>query len=119
MATTEFTINKDKLEVEIRRVYNAPIEKVWQAHVDPDLVVKWWGPRELEAKVEKLEPKVGGQWRILHRDRSGTEHWFHGEYQEVASPIKLSGRLSMNQCQTRSWKKLVYSKQRQTDRQRS
>jgi uncharacterized protein YndB with AHSA1/START domain len=89
MLTTEFTVNKQKLEVELQRVFNAPIDAVWDAHVKPELVAKWWGPRFLETHVESLDVEVGGKWRILHKEPSGKEHWFHGEYKEVKKPSKI------------------------------
>jgi uncharacterized protein YndB with AHSA1/START domain len=89
MPTATFTLNKNKLEVEIERVFNAPIEKVWKAHFDPELVTQWWGPRFLETKVETLEAKKGGKWRILHLEKEGREHWFSGEFKVVDAPHKF------------------------------
>lgn len=89
MPTTDFTINKEKLEVEMQRVFNAPPDRVWEAYVNPDLVAKWWGPSFLETHIEKLDTKPGGKWRILHSEPNGKEHWFHGVYKEVVKPEKI------------------------------
>ena len=32
-------------EIRIMRVYDAPVEAVWDAWTDPEQVAKWWGPR--------------------------------------------------------------------------
>ncbi len=51
MAKSSFTVDKEKLEIRMSRVFDAPREKVWQAHVDPKLIEKWWGPRKFETIV--------------------------------------------------------------------
>src|SRR5712671_5866735 len=32
-------------EIKITRVYDAPVEAVWDAWTDPEQVAQWWGPR--------------------------------------------------------------------------
>ena len=88
--STDFKVDSQKLEVTIERTFKAPIERIWQAHTDSDLVAKWWGPRDLKTVIDKLEVRPGGQWRILHQEAGGKEHWFHGQYSEVVEPTKLS-----------------------------
>lgn len=89
MNKAEVKINEDKLEVVISRVFDAPRERVWQAQTNPDLVSRWWGPKDYEMIVEKLEARVGGKWRILHVDLQGKEHWFNGEYKELIELEKI------------------------------
>jgi len=64
-------------------VIAAPIEAVRRAHVEQDLLVRWWGPQELTSKVETWEPKAGGSWRIVHVDEAGGEYGFHGVFHDV------------------------------------
>lgn len=89
MPATDFVVSKEKLEVEMHKEFDAPVDKVWDAYVNPDLVAKWWGPRLLEMHVEKLDAVEGGEWRILHSEPSGKKHWFHGQYREVVKPEKI------------------------------
>lgn len=89
MKKPQFSINEKDLTVTLQTEFAAPREKVWQAHIDPAMVTRWWGPRGYKMKVETYEPKVGGKWRILHVDTEGHEHWFHGEYKTVTKPEKI------------------------------
>jgi uncharacterized protein YndB with AHSA1/START domain len=89
MNTTNFVVNKDKRQVVMERTFDASVKKVWQAHVNPELVIQWWGPRKMEMTIDKFEVRPGGAWRILHKDPSGKEHWFSGQYQEVIEPEKI------------------------------
>lgn len=68
--------------VRIIREFDAPREKVFRAHVDPDLLVQWLGPRSLEMTVDQHDCRTGGSYRYVHR-RDGEEYWFHGSFHEV------------------------------------
>ena len=68
--------------VRIIREFDAPPEKVFRAHTDPELLVQWLGPRDLEMEVVTFDCRSGGEWRYVHR-RDGEEYGFHGCFHEV------------------------------------
>ncbi len=63
-------------------VIDGPRERVFQAHVDPEAIPHWWGPRSLTTTVERLEPRKGGIWRFIQRDARGNEYAFSGVFHE-------------------------------------
>jgi uncharacterized protein YndB with AHSA1/START domain len=75
-----------KQEILITREVNAPRERVFKAFTDPDLYSKWIGPRDLKTTLIKFEPKAGGQFRYIQKDKSGRQFSFHGVYHEVKAP---------------------------------
>jgi uncharacterized protein YndB with AHSA1/START domain len=85
-ATThpETTIESDPTVpmVRIVREFDAPPEKVFRAHTDPELIVQWLGPRDLEMTVDHYDCRTGGSYRYLHR-RGDEEYGFHGSFHEV------------------------------------
>jgi uncharacterized protein YndB with AHSA1/START domain len=83
-AHRETTIEADATVplVRIVREFDAPPEKVFRAHADPDLLVRWLGPRGLEMEVDHHDCRTGGSYRYLHR-RDGEEFGFHGSFHEV------------------------------------
>jgi uncharacterized protein YndB with AHSA1/START domain len=89
MAKAVFTIDENKLEVTISRVFDASRERLWQAQIDPVQIAQWWGPRAYKLTIEKLETSVGGKWRMRHLDTESNEHWFNGEYKELVEPEKI------------------------------
>ena len=82
--THETTIESDPKVplVRIVREFDAPPEKVFRAHTDPELVVQWLGPRGLEMTVDHYDCRTGGSYRYLHR-RGDEEYGFHGCFHEV------------------------------------
>lgn len=69
--------------IDFEREFDAPVEKVFQAHRDPELVKQWLGPARLEIEVEEHDFQTGGRFRFLHRDDDGVEYAFNGVYHTV------------------------------------
>ena len=72
------------------RVFDAPREQVFKVMADPKLFGKWWGPRRLTNRIDKMEVRPGGSWRVVQIDPdSGAEFAFHGVYHEVTAPERV------------------------------
>jgi len=65
---TKITAEPGKQEIHIEREFDAPQELVFKAFTDPELYVKWLGPRGLTMTLETFEPRNGGSWRYIHKD---------------------------------------------------
>jgi uncharacterized protein YndB with AHSA1/START domain len=76
------TADPDVPIVRITREFDAPPDKVFHAHVDPELVVQWLGPRGVEMRIDHYDCRTGGSYRFLHVS-DGAEYGFHGSFHEV------------------------------------
>jgi uncharacterized protein YndB with AHSA1/START domain len=76
-------------EITMTRVFDAPRELVFQAHIDPRHVPHWWGLRGSTTIVDMMDVRPGGAWRFVQRDPEGNEYGFRGEYREVVPPERL------------------------------
>jgi uncharacterized protein YndB with AHSA1/START domain len=85
MAETDFSVDKENLEVKITRVFAATPERLWQAHTDPEQIPRWWD----NTKVDKFELKVGGVWRFVSAGDNGQENAFNGVFKELDEPKKI------------------------------
>ena len=70
----------------IERVFDAPRELVWKAWTEPDLVMRWWGPKGFTAPAAEIDFRVGG--KILFAMQSadfneGRPIWSTGVYREI------------------------------------
>lgn len=86
---TEITATPGGREVIITRVFDAPREKVWKAHTDPELIKQWLGPKRLKMRIEKWGEKAGDSYRYIHVDTDGSEYGFHGVIHGVYAPEKI------------------------------
>ena len=74
--------------VRVERDIAAPPEKVFAAWTDPDSLRIWMAPEPLAVGSAECDPRVGGTYRIVMIDESGSfEHW--GEYEEVDPPHRI------------------------------
>jgi len=65
---TEITADPDVPLVRITREFDAPPAAVFRAHTDPDLFVRWNGPRDLETRIDHFDCRTGGSYRyVMHR----------------------------------------------------
>ena len=86
MAKTNFTVDRENLEVRITRVFEATPERLWQAYTQPEQIAEWWR----NTTIDKLDVRVGGAWRFVDHGQDGKqEHGFRGEFTEVDEPHKL------------------------------
>jgi uncharacterized protein YndB with AHSA1/START domain len=76
-------------EIHVERVFDAPRDRVFAAHTDPELIPQWWGPRRTTTVVEELDARTGGAWRFLSRDEDGSEIVFRGIFREVTPPERI------------------------------
>jgi uncharacterized protein YndB with AHSA1/START domain len=68
--------------VRITREFDAPPEKVFRAHTDPELLVQWLGPRNTEMRIGHFDCRTGGSYRYVHTS-DGNEYGFFGSFHEV------------------------------------
>ena len=71
------------------REFDAPRDLVFRAHTDPDLLVRWLGPRDLAMTIDRYEVRNGGSWRYVHTDTDGNAYGFHGVFHGDPSPDAL------------------------------
>jgi uncharacterized protein YndB with AHSA1/START domain len=79
---TEIFVDPDVPLVRIIREFDAPVDKVFRAHIDPDLFKQWIGPEYLTGRIEQWDCRTGGSYRYV-MEADGDEHEFYGSFHEV------------------------------------
>lgn len=69
---------------ELVRTFSAPVERVWQGWVDPEMVRDWYGPTEEPCRVEAMDVRPGGAYRRFMGD-----HLDEGRFFVVEAPHRL------------------------------
>jgi uncharacterized protein YndB with AHSA1/START domain len=86
---TGFVIEPGRQDIVMTRVFDAPRDVVFRVVTDPELVPRWWGPRFLATRVDRMDARRGGEWRFVNIDARGTEYRFGGVYHEVVAPERI------------------------------
>ena len=79
---TQIVADPDVPLVRIIREFDAPVEKVYRAHVDPDLVAQWMGPNSTRTRIEQWDARTGGSWRYVACEGEN-EYGFYGSFHEL------------------------------------
>ena len=80
MATTEINAPAGVPFIDMSREFDAPVELLYRAYTEPELLKQWLGPRKYEMIVDEYDLRDGGRYRYIHRGADGDEHAFHGVF---------------------------------------
>jgi uncharacterized protein YndB with AHSA1/START domain len=80
-----------EVEVEVIRSFDAPLEPVWQAFTEPELVRRWMlGPAGWTMPVCEMDVRPGGKYRWRWRnEEDGSEFGFFGEFREIEPHVRI------------------------------
>ena len=73
----------------IRRTYDVPPERVFQAWTTPELAKQFIGPNEVAAPEIDMDVRNGGTYRIVMQMADGERWTVGGVYREVRAPHYL------------------------------
>ena len=86
MTGIQITAEPGVPQVLTARTFDAPRDLVFRAFTDPDLLVRWLGPRKYTMTIERYEVRDGGTYRYVHADDAGNAFGFHGVFHGEPSP---------------------------------
>jgi len=87
MATTtnKVLVNKDlaNKKITVIREFDAPVEKVWKAWTQKELLEEWWAPKPWKARTKTIDFREGGYWLYAMVGPDGTESWARVNFQTI------------------------------------
>lgn len=87
---TKIEAEAGKQDLVITREFKLPLEWLFKAYVDPEIVEQWMG-----TKVLKLESKNHGSWHFETTDPKGNKHGFNGVIHEFVPNQKITRTFEM------------------------
>ena len=87
---TRVDAEEGKQDLWITRDFDLPLELLFRAHVESEIVEQWMG-----TKVLKLEAKKHGGWRYETTDPKGNKHGFNGVFHEFMPNEKITRTFEM------------------------
>jgi uncharacterized protein YndB with AHSA1/START domain len=76
---TKINAEEGKQELVITREFDLPLDLLFKAYIEPDIVEQWMG-----TKVLKLDSKKHGSYQFETTDPKGNKHRFNGVIHEFA-----------------------------------
>ena len=90
-AIFNFIVEKDAKSITVERSFNAPLDPVWAAWTQADILCKWWAPRPYECVITALDFRAGGRWLYCMQGPQGDRHWCYFDYTAVHPKTYFSG----------------------------
>ena len=91
---TKINTEDGKQELVITREFDLPLELLFKAYVEPDILEQWMG-----TKVLKLESKKHGSYQFETTDPKGNKHRFNGVIHEFIPNRKITRTFEMENTQ--------------------
>ena len=79
---TEIIVPEGLPIIEIKREFDAPVDRLFRAWVDPALFAQWVGPDSTTTRVDVWDCSTGGRYRYASL-LEGNEFGFYGSFHEV------------------------------------
>ena len=87
---TKINAEDGKQEILITREFELPLELLFRAYVEPEIVEQWMG-----TKVLKLESQKHGSYQFETTDPKGNKHGFNGVIHEFVPNLKITRTFEM------------------------
>lgn len=87
---TKINAEDGKQELVITREFELPVELLFRAYVEPEIVEQWMG-----TKVLKLENKKHGGYQFQTTDPKGNKHGFNGAIHDFIPNKKITRTFEM------------------------
>src|SRR6478752_1763197 len=87
---TKIHAEDGKQELFITREFDLPLDLLFKAYEEPEIVEQWMG-----TKVLKLENKKHGSWQFETTDPKGNKHGFNGVIHEFIPNRKITRTFEM------------------------
>lgn len=75
-----FRIDKANYQIEVDRSFNAPIDLVWSAWTEAEILDQWWAPNPWRAETKHMDFREGGYWLYAMVNPEGEKHWSRVDY---------------------------------------
>lgn len=82
MNTEKTQVIKDLKEktIVVSREFEAPVNSVWRAFTEHELLDQWWGPAPWRAETKSQNFSVGGYWLYAMVGPDNQKHWARMNY---------------------------------------
>ncbi|HEY0394427.1 MAG TPA: SRPBCC domain-containing protein [Candidatus Elarobacter sp.] len=74
----------------LRRTYEAPRQRVFDAWTKPELAARFFGPGDVTVPEIDLDARTGGSFRIVMLRPDGERYIATGTYRDVRAPERIS-----------------------------
>lgn len=83
MKETIYTPDTANKKMHVEREFAAPLEQVWKAWTESELLDQWWAPKPWKANTQSMDFREGGTWLYYMQGPNEERHYCRADYQEI------------------------------------
>lgn len=84
------TTQAEKTDLVITHIFDAPVERVWQAWTDAADIKQWWGPDGFTAPLAQMDVRVGGTSLVCMSHPDFGTNYSTWDYKEIVPQTRLA-----------------------------
>lgn len=86
-----FITRKAERSIIVERSFNAPLDAVWAAWTEADILCQWWAPKPYVCVIRSLDFREGGRWSYCMEGPKGDRHWCLFDYGTIRPKTYFAG----------------------------
>ncbi|HTF20986.1 MAG TPA: SRPBCC domain-containing protein [Chryseolinea sp.] len=86
-----FQVDKVNKKINVERSFSAPLDLVWAAWTQAEILDQWWAPKPWRAETKSMNFKEGGRWHYCMVGPAGERHWCLFDYKKIVPLKSYSG----------------------------
>lgn len=79
----DFIVDKENNKIKVKREFAAPVDKVWAAWTQSELLDQWWAPKPWKTETKSMDFREGGRWLYSMVGPGGERHWCLADYEKI------------------------------------
>ncbi len=86
-----FDVQPEARTITVQRSFSAPLDPVWAAWTEADILCQWWAPKPYQCVIKSLDFREGGRWLYYMQGPQGDRHWCYFDYERIRPKSFFSG----------------------------
>ncbi|ACU62013.1 SRPBCC domain-containing protein [Chitinophaga pinensis] len=87
----DFVVDKENNRIKVDRSFDAPLDLVWTAWTDAEILDQWWAPKPYRAETKSMDFREGGRWHYAMVGPEGDKQWCLFDYETIQPEQSYSG----------------------------
>jgi uncharacterized protein YndB with AHSA1/START domain len=88
---TKITKGLENKSLLIVREFDAPLQQVWQAWTQSNLLDQWWAPKPWRAETKSMDFREGGQWLYCMVGPDNSRTWCKVDFKNIVVNRTFTG----------------------------
>jgi uncharacterized protein YndB with AHSA1/START domain len=80
---TIYTKDQENKKLKVTREFDGPLDKVWAAWTESEILDQWWAPRPWKAFTVSMDFKPGGKWLYYMQGPDNSRHYCRVDFKSI------------------------------------